>query len=514
MACAPGSQDHERSLAMRTNLLEPFRRSRVLRALALVVFAQSALATTLLADEVLLTDSLGRTVRVPTNELHHSLLPTGETGLKYQIPASTKGTKMSDEVRQRLQESREGVTKFQWFPAIQPPLMSYLASQDEYGNTALRPGALIPVVTMEPVLQGTKYWLSEQGLRYLLEQTVTWVNLSDVMQGENNLGFYTFDLKAKWVVFDAPVARSAGWISTQVEVQEGFTSASRSQDAKSNLGTVTNPTGLWSSHEGVRVPELAWQQSLHDGQWVVVAGMVNQGNYFDSNEYAQSGRGQFINSALINSLVMPQPNYNFGVNLQYQPCNDWYALVGASAGNASAGVAPWTDFSWNTWSLLGEFGFAPDDFLGLGPGIYRIQPFLAQANGSSGGGLCFNLQQQLGAHSPFGWFGRFGFGSEDVSNGAAAQIGTGFVLHAPLNHLGVVPKLSNDLLGVGFVWSQPSESSKTVYHENEYVFETFYTMQLSPTLRLQPDLQIVWDPAFNPDSGPATVFQMQLVLAW
>ena len=33
-------------------------------------------------------------------------------------------------------------------------------------------------------------------------------------------------------------------------------------------------------------------------------------------------------------------------------------------------------------------------------------------------------------------------------------------------------------------------------------------------LRLQPDLQIVWNPAFNPDPGPFTVVQAQIILTW
>jgi len=77
-----------------------------------------------------------------------------------------------------------------------------------------------------------------------------------------------------------------------------------------------------------------------------------------------------------------------------------------------------------------------------------------------------------------------------------------------------VPRLTNDLLGVGFVWSQPSSTTRTVYHENEYVFETFYTLQLSPTSVVQPDLQIVWNPAFNPTAGPVVVFQFQFVVKW
>ena len=213
-------------------------------------------------------------------------------------------------------------------------------------------------------------------------------------------------------------------------------------------------------------------------------------------------------------MVLPLPSYNYGLNLQWQPSNDWYGMLGYSVGNASAGETPDTNFSWEAWSLEWEIGYAPDDFFGLGPGVYRIQPFLARAEGPVQGGLSFNFQQQLGRHSPFAWFGRFGFGGSQVSGGAKAQVGTGFVMHAPLKYAGWVPRLTNDLLGVGFVWSQPSATTKTVYHDNEYVFETFYTLQLSPTSIVQPDLQIVWNPAFNPDPGPAVVFQFQFVLKW
>lgn len=483
-------------------------------ALAMGVPAAEAGVSSTPPGEMLLLDSLGRTVKVPTNEIPRNLHPPAELGLKHQLPMPTKGVNMPGEVLQRNQEARGGVEELQFFPATQPQLMPYLASQDEFGNTAIKHGALISLVPLEPLLQGGKYWLSENGLRYSLDQTLAFVNMSDVMQGDNSLSFYTFDLQAKWLVFDAPSAGTAGWISTQIEAKTGLGSAGQTQDARRNLGTITDPTGIWSSVNGFRIPELAWQQSLRNGEVVLVAGMISQGNYFDANAYAQSGRSQFINSGLINSMVMPLPNYNFGLNAQWQPKNEWYAMVGASAGNGSAGHAPWTDFNWNSWSLLGEIGYMPDDFLGLGPGAYRLQPFVAQAGGPVQGGLCFNLRQQLGRHSPFGWFGRFGFGGSEVTAGASAQIGTGFVMHAPLAHAGLVPKLNNDLLGIGFVWSQPSATTKTVYHENEYIAESFYTLQLTPTMKLQADFQVVWDPAFNPDAGLATVFQLQLNLAW
>jgi porin len=99
-------------------------------------------------------------------------------------------------------------------------------------------------------------------------------------------------------------------------------------------------------------------------------------------------------------------------------------------------------------------------------------------------------------------------------SGASAQAAGGLVMLAPLKRGGLIPKLSNDLLGVGFVWSQSSTTTQTVYHDNEYALETFYALQFTPTIKLQPDLQVVWNPAFNPQPGPALVWQLQLDIAW
>jgi len=472
--------------------------------------AAATVESNVVPGDMLLLDNMGRVVAVPTNEVPSALRPAADIGMERQTPNPTTGASMPQEI---LQRTRAGAAGFQFFPDQRPPLMPYLASQDEYGNTAIRPGALYYFTLLEGPVQGAKYRLSEYGFRYSLEQTLTYVNLSDVMKGDNDLAYYTFDFKSKWALFNAPDAGTAGWISSQVEAKNGLDSASNKQSAKSNLGTLTDPTGIWSDVNGFRVPELAWQQSARSGEIVVVAGMVSQRNYIDRNAYADSGRSKFMNSALINSEVLPLAQCNFGLNLQWQPADEWYAMAGGSVGNAPAGNAPWTDYSSKNWSLPGEFGYAPRDFFDLGPGVYRIQPFAAEVDGATGGGLCFDLQQQLGSDSPMGWFGRFGFGGKKVSDGASAQAGTGFVLEGPFKHV-LLQRTSNDLLGVGFVWSQPSSTTKTVYHENEYVLETVYALQLTPTIKLQPDFQMIWDQAFHRDTDHAMVFQLQLAMAW
>jgi len=167
------------------------------------------------------------------------LLPPAGIGLKHQTPDPIQGVKVPDEVFLRRTEAGP----FQFFPPVAPRLMSYLASLDEYGNTALRPGALIPFFPLEPIVQGGKYLLAERGLRYSLEQTFTGVAMSDVMKGDNTLGFYTLELKAKWAILDTPGVGTAGWISAQVDAKTGFGSVGDTQDAKSNLGTLTCASG-------------------------------------------------------------------------------------------------------------------------------------------------------------------------------------------------------------------------------------------------------------------------------
>jgi porin len=458
-----------------------------------------------------LVDSFGKAVTLPRGALPADLHPPDDK-LRMQLPSPPRGASLPAAVQRRQMEGRS--PRLVFAPSTHPSLAPYLAGEDELGNTLLQPGALVNFVPLESVLQKTKFSLSEVGVRYQLAQALTWSGLTDPASGAGSLGYYNVKLLAKWTVFDAPAPGAAGWLSLEADAKTGLGGAGRHESAQTNLGTLTKPSGLSPQAGGVRVPELAWQQALHHGEVVVLAGVIDQSNYLDANLYANSGRGQFLNSALINSMVLPLPAFNFALNLQWQPASAWYAMLGATAGNAQAGEVPWTDFEWTDWSVTTELGWTPHDVLGLGPGVYRIQPFAARLGGPVQGGLALNCQQQLGRESPLAWFGRFGVGSEAVSAGASAQVGTGVVLHAPFYSARGDQRWSNDLAGAALVWSRPSATTQTIYHENEYVLETFYTLQLTPTTRVQPDVQIVWDPAFNPDPGPSTVFQLQVLLGW
>ena len=101
---------------------------------------------------------------------------------------------------------------------------------------------------------------------------------------------------------------------------------------------------------------------------VVLAGVVNQGNYLDANGYANTGRGQFINSALVNSMVLPAA----GVQLRPEPAVAAEQrlvrparLLGRQCQRGRIAV---DEFQLGSWSLEWEVGYMTGDFFGLGRG--------------------------------------------------------------------------------------------------------------------------------------------------
>ena len=117
---------------------------------------------------------------------------------------------MSEEVRQRIIQSKTGR---EWFPTTPPVLMPYLADLDDFGNTAVQDGALIPIEPQSMLAQEAKYALSDLGLRYSFWQSFTMVSMTDVASGSSALQYYTATFVGKWAITEVTNAGRAGWLT-------------------------------------------------------------------------------------------------------------------------------------------------------------------------------------------------------------------------------------------------------------------------------------------------------------
>ena len=465
---------------------------------------------------MLLTDKTGKIVRPAAGEVHPGSVPATVEKLKQQTPTTPRGATVAPEVQQRIKEANAESRELEFLPGKPLPLQPYFGGTEQLGNTCLQPGSLLPSCPLSRFANDLKGYAQDGGLTYSIPMGYTFYNLSGTVPGgENHFNYWNMDARFNWAVFNAPQASSACWITTEVVGHLSLDAQTRSSTPQASAGSMLNPAGnIWGPN-GIWLQQLAWQQSFANGKLVVVAGQVDQSNYLDFNSYAGNKNGQFLASPFVNSAVLPMPCNNLGLNIQWQPCESFYATIGGGPNNQTAGGSVWESLSTQDMSYLLELGYVAKNFLGLGPGTYRLQPFWVVANGTGQPGICFNLQQQLGKHSPVGYFARLGVAGADTAiEGTAATVATGFNVTGPLKAIGLAPKLSNDQFGVGFLWGQPGAALQPVVHDNEYAFEAFYTLQLTPTLTLLPDVQMIFNPVNNAVHDRVTQFALQLNLTW
>ena len=77
---------------------------------------------------------------------------------------------------------------------------------------------------------------------------------------------------------------------------------------------------------------------------------------------------------------------------------------------------------------------------------------------------------------------------------------------------GFTPAAGSNLLGIGVNWGEPSESFGTTL-DDQYAVEAFYRLQLSDETALTTDVQLLLDPALNPEADSIWVLGLRLRIA-
>ena len=394
-----------------------------------------------------------------------------------------------------------------------PQLAPYLASLNLLPADANVAGALIADDPISSANAGVKRTLLECGFSYLLFQSfgmsVTPSRVRDPALGGvwagQGFGFLeVFD--------DSREGGSAGWISTEINWVTGLGGSVEREDPAARIGTVTQPQGLLVG-SGFWIAELAWQQSFFGGTLVATVGMIDQQNYFDVNSFANNQFTQLMANPFVNSQVIAAPPQGLGINLAWQPAAWFYAVYGSFTTASAPGSAPFANLGTANWANQFEFGLITEDLMGLGRNVLRVQPFIASVEDATSGGVGFNIEQAIGGPSAqLGWFGRFGVCNPDVAvNGFASEIATGIAWESSSDPERLVVSEA-DRWALGFFWGRPAEAGN--YLPDEYGLELMYSVQITPTLSLRPDFQLIWTTGDSAAAHPAAVFQLQATLVW
>jgi porin len=254
------------------------------------------------------------------------------------------------------------------------------------------------------------------------------------------------------------------------------------------------------------LPNLYWEQHLAENRVSFVAGIVAVTDYVDTYALNDSWT-QFFNQAFATNPTIPAPGQGLGAAVRGSIGRHLYLVAGIADSNGDP-----TDpgDSWNSFFDTGEY-FTHLEFGWFSSYERRFTDNvhvtlwhaddLEQAQVSGGQGLAFSWNRLL--RKKWVPFVRAGYAD-----------GGGALWERSLSAgLGYFPRGARDLLGVGLNWGRPSEDTLGSGLDDQYTLEVFYRWRPLRLLTISPDLQLLFDPALNPDEDLIAVLGVRVRLA-
>jgi carbohydrate-selective porin OprB len=245
---------------------------------------------------------------------------------------------------------------------------------------------------------------------------------------------------------------------------------------------------------------LAYTQKFCDGCVEVSVGQLALKIMLDQNDYAGWDRVSFISGPLSGNLVRNFPIAAFGIDTTVHLTSDLQvSLLVADAD----GYPFYPDFKSFGRRFVYVPGFVYTPVIcGLGKGRYEVNFSHTErterfgGTGPSSSVWLFSFQQEL---SPkLATFLRYGTGDGRRTTVQRSLV-SGVVFTEAFG-------FSDDWLGVGFIWNEPTDNSRP----DDYGFETFWRLQLTEHVQLTPDFQVYFDPSSSPTRDTEMAFGLRL----
>ncbi len=288
---------------------------------------------------------------------------------------------------------------------------------------------------------------------------------------------------------------------------------------------------------------------------VVTAGKFAVSDVFDVNSYANNQRTQFINKAFVNNLAydfaQDVRGYDFGasvalMNPKYSVRVGSFAVpttpgsTGVTYGALSHGdqgevdLYPQVTRSLKTPLALRLLAFRNVGFMGsygdaLAAQQSNMVPDLGSVriDGAVRSGFGLNLEQALGDDGATGFFARAGWadGNVEAESYAEADIAysIGFQLagnhwRRPADNIGLavgqsgISETHQQYLSAGGLGLNLGDGA--LRYGAETVFEGYYLYQATKALQVSADFQLISNPGYNRDRGPAPILSFRLRYAF
>lgn len=221
----------------------------------------------------------------------------------------------------------------------------------DYGDET----APIPNDSLTQALTGLHSKAHRAGLEFLVENAFSYNSIHHPAPDKPGTQlWYLLHAHANYRLIQAPSNRET-WLKLELS---GSTALTGKTWRGGNMNDAIGLTG--DTHTdifGERIfflPEIALLQTFNRGKSAIIAGVVNQTNYFDTNSYANSSFGQFCASPFVNNQVIPMADSNLGVIFQHQFHEQWYAMLGGNFTSCPQNASPLKHTDGKNFNILAE----------------------------------------------------------------------------------------------------------------------------------------------------------------
>ncbi|MEM7146939.1 MAG: carbohydrate porin [Verrucomicrobiota bacterium] len=267
--------------------------------------------------------------------------------------------------------------------------------------------------------------------------------------------------------------------------------------APQNLGFASGYSGIPGtafSDYGWGVTNLFWRQGLGERLNLIV-GVVDVTDYLDVYGLVNPWT-QFQNLAFLTDPTIPAPNQGLGAAMGGMLGEHVYFIGGFADANGDPTRSPFRSFGEGEFFKHVELGWVSSYDRRFFDNVHVTAWHVDErtdAGVPSGWGVAMSASRFINER----WmpFVRAGYGDGDAplwSHSVSAGVGRYFTG-------------SKDLAGLGVNWGKPADSSL----EHQWTSELFYRFQAAQNLALTPSVQLIGNPALNPEKDVLVYFGLR-----
>ena len=347
---------------------------------------------------------------------------------------------------------------------------------------------------------------TEHGFAFGTDYTALYQR-ADESLGRDSAAGGIYRLFADWTLFDRD-SGNTGALVVKVENRHRLDTM-----VPQNLGFETGYAGLtgvpFSNYSGNRdwgLTNLFWRQRLGQGRMSFVAGWVDVTDYLDVYGMINPWTS-FTNLAFLTSPTIAAPNQGLGASLAFMATENIYVIGGLADANGDA-----TDPKGGFDTFFNDSEY----FKHIEVGWTSAQQKLYLDNVHI---TLWQADERDDARVLDGWGASFSAATfidgkwMPFLRGGYAHDGGALWEKSVSTGLGYYVKGRSDLLGLGLNWNRPSNTAVGPDLDDQYTMEAFYRIQLTRRLAVTPDVQLIVDPALNPDEDKIWVLGLRARLA-